>query len=196
MRLEELHEMTLTTPFAQPDTKVKPYFDYLEQHGTIVGEQDGLDISCVKSGDIVIYGILQDNVITSLATFTPQTDNLWIQHIVHTLVPYRDKQHIFKLLWFIKSQEGKQLLSYGTHTMDGIKFVKSLAKTGRFALSWYNTKTNEKVPYDQAIDGPENTPYRSNITMTDWRVLIESDEYPSFPRFDDRMVKWYYQVFE
>jgi hypothetical protein len=198
VKLSDIYEMTLNIHHPQTDERVKSYFDFLDKEGVLVGEQDGLDIICVKDTaiNVVIYGIKQNNIITSIAVFTPQSDDLWIQKIIHTLTTYRDKQYIFKLLWFIKSQEGKKLLSYGTHTSDGIKFVQSLAKTNRFDLYWYNTKTGDKIPYQYEIDGPLNTPYRSNVMMTDWRVLIEKDEHPSFPRFNTDIVRWLHCVFD
>lgn len=196
MKVNELLEMTLNVPTTQTDEKVQPYFDYLKQHGHLIGEQDGLNVYAASYNDIILYGIGTSDIITTVAVFKPEKSDLWVQHIVHTLQPYRNKQHIYKLLWFIKSQEGKRLISYGTHTSDGIKFIQNLSNTGRFDVYWYNTKTNDKIPYDSTTDGPQNVPYRSNIQMTDWRILIEKDDHPSFPRFDDDLVKWYYQVFD
>ncbi len=197
MKLAELFEMTVNTKSVQTDDKVKPYFDYLYAHGKHVGDQDGLEIWMYPiSPSEKIFGVKQDDVLTTISLYNTKNNKVWIQHVIHTLTSYRDKQHIFKLLWFIKSQEGKQILSYGAQTADGIKFVKSLAKTGRFEVSWYNIRSNEKVPYDYEVDVPNNKPHRQDMLMTDWRILIEGDERPSFERYDTMMVKGLYCLFD
>jgi hypothetical protein len=196
MKLSELSEMTLTNLTTQTDNKTKPYFDYLYQNGQHIGDQDGLEIISAPLDNGVIYGIKRNDIITTFVTFEYQSDSIWILKMVHSLEQYRGSKDAHKIIWFIKSQEGKAMLDYGVQTLDGIRFVKSLSLTKRFAISWLNTKTNEKIPYDPKTDSPNNTPYRSHINITDWKILIESDERPSFTRYDREFVKGIWCIFE
>lgn len=195
MKLQEISEMTMNNYVEQTDEKALPYFEYLTQHGQHIGDQDGLAILCTKFNDTILYGIKQNDTITTIITFKIKNNTTWILHVAHTLTRYRGKRHILKLLWFIKSQEGKSIIDYGSQTNDGIRLVKTLALSNRFELSWYNIRTNEKQPYNAKTDNTKNTPYRQDHKMTDWRILIEGDEYPSFDRYDTDLVKGMHPVF-
>lgn len=196
MKLRELREMTMNIS-DQSDKQVKSYFDFLSQDGKHVGDQDGLPVVKATVGSDIFYGIMDNNQLVSICTLRRTMDNdILILHIAHTLTQFRGKSHIFKLLWFIKNQEGKSLLDYGAQTSDGIKLVKALSKTKRFNISWVNPKTKEKIPYNPVIDSPDNSPYRSHASKTDWRILIERDSEPSFPRYDDNFVKGIISLFD
>lgn len=192
MKLKDLFEMTLHNSYAQTDTDIKPYFDYLQEHGSHVGDQDGLEVWASYSKDTIIFGIKLNNITTTVVTFSPKTDILWELQIVHSLTQYRGYKHSHKILWFVKSQEGKQIIDYGCQTDDGMRLVKSLALSQRFEISWINVKTGEKHPYTNNIN---NTPYMSKLKKTDWRILIEGDDTPSFDRYDTRLVKGLHRVF-
>ena len=192
-----LDEMTLNNAFEQTDGQVAPYFEYLKTYGKHVGDQDGLEIWAVDLPDNdILFGIKQNDIITTICTFNKQESKLWILKLVHSLKQFRGTKHAHKILWFIKNQEHVSILDYGVQTTDGMRFYKSVAATGRFKMSWHNIKTGENIPYDVASDNKNNIPYRNNIQPTDWRILIEGDSNIAFDRYDRNLVKGLWRVFE
>lgn len=197
MKLHDLFEMTINNSKIQTDVQTQPYFEYLTKNGKHVGDQDGLEVWAADiENNMMLYGIkANDGNIAAICTFNVSGTNTWILYVVHALTQYRGGFYPHKLLWFIKSQEGKKILDYGVDTQDGINFTKSLARSKRFGIYWYNTETGEKVKYDAQTDSTENTPYRSH-EMTDWRILIENDKYPALDRYECKLVKGLYCMFE
>lgn len=86
-------------------------------------------------------------------------------------------------MWFLKDQEGLTFIDNGMQSEDGINFIKSLAKSERFKIFWFNIKSKERVEYDAEKDNKYNKPYRDLAYKTDWRILIEGNEEPTFPRY-------------
>lgn len=197
MKISELTEMTINIRFPQTDEKINPYFNYLQQHGKHIGDQDGLEIWSTTLPDMtILYGIKnENNILTTLCSFKPVSPTLWELGFIHTIKPFRGTKHSLKILWFVKNQEGKSIVDSGAMTSDGIKMTKMLSASKRFKVYWYNIVTKQKVNYDRTSDNFKNVPYRSNVEKTDWRILIESDNKPSFERYDTNFVKGLYQVF-
>lgn len=189
---EVIEEMTMSGVVPQTDQKMQPYFDKINEYGEIVGHQGNKNILKFEYQGTVYYGIStpNSNDCISIASFTSTNNpNIWQLGFVHTLSKFKGKGDIFRLLWFIKDQEGKSFIDYGVQTDDGIRFVKALAKTKRFSIKWINTETNKKQPYDPNTDSIDNPPFRSRRDITPWKIFVECSGYsPAFPRFRESML--------
>lgn len=175
----------------QTDDKMQSAFDYLRDHGKECGRQDGKPVICSTEGSNILYGILDDDTLTTIASFRkhPNVDNKKTLEFmfIHTLTPFRNKHMSKRLLWFVKDQEQSSILDYGMQSQEGTNFIKSLGKTQRYDMFWYNTKTGEKKPYEHTKDEVGKGPYRSMGTRTPWRILIEGANTPAFPRFGEQI---------
>lgn len=149
-----------------------------------IGDIDGLRIMSKKFDQTICIGLEKNNIILSFITYSNSDidDKIMTLGVAYTKPEFRNKNHIKQILWFLKNVEGLSFIDSGVNTKDGIMFFKSLAKSERFDLFWYNIQTKEKIKYDSNIDNKNNKPYRDISKKTDWRILIESDNYP-LPRW-------------
>lgn len=185
MKLEEIkpmYEMTMHGGSSRSDADMQQDFQYMDQHGTHVGDQDQLPIVRVSYNGGVVYGIKEDGKTVSLVTFMPKGDMLEMG-VAHTLAPNRGQNHFKRILWFVKEQEGKSIIDHGVQTDAGRKAIQSLSRSGRFRMWWFNTNTGEKVEYDHTTDDKDNSPYRAISDKTPWRVMIERADTPSLDRY-------------
>jgi len=174
----------MTFDFKQTDEKLSPTFDFLKSNGEIVGHQDQLAIIKATCFDDILYGILnQHNELTTIASFREKDPRALELHVIHTLSEFRGRGDAARILWFLKSQEGKAIIDHGVQSLSGMRFIMSLAASKRFEINWFNEKTKEKISYDPNKDGPNNEPFRSLTKITNWKILIEGDDKPSLPRF-------------
>lgn len=187
----KLSEMTGYLPsFVQTDKKMNPYFEYLQKNGKLIGHQDGYDVVYAKgnSNSEHYYGLKDEKgdiiTILLLVNHTP-IDNKSTKEFkfIHTKESRRGESMSKRLLFFVKHHEGSSLIDYGMQSDMGVNFLKSLAKTQRYNIFWYNVKTKEKQPYNYTTDEKGKPPFRSTVTQTNWRILIEKDESPIMERF-------------
>lgn len=182
MKLVDVKEMTINVGVDQTDDRLKPTFDYLDKHGTHVGDQDGYSIYSAKYNATILYGVrIKDGTLVTVLVGNSIGDTFHLQ-VIHTLQQHRNLNHAIRLLWFVKNQESKQIIDYGAQTADGIRFVQALARSGRFTVVWYNLQTKEKIKYSPEEDGIDNAPYRG-MQQTPWRILIEGEQTPTFERY-------------
>ena len=92
-------------------------------------------------------------------------------------IPEARREHLVEnLLFWIKSYLNKGLFIGDTMSDDSIEFIKNIAKSARFKISWRNIKTGEAHMYKPEEDYNNLKPYRSLMGITDWRLYIESYE--------------------
>ncbi|MGI0075918.1 MAG: hypothetical protein ACREAU_00750 [Nitrosopumilaceae archaeon] len=175
MKLSDLKEMTVLTGNVSWNN-VKNTFEFLEKEGKHVGDLDGYQIYSASYKNEIFYGIKQDNEIISAINFRHASiDGKPVLEIgtAYTKEAYRQNDLPKRILFFINQQDNLSIIDYGAVSSDGVKFWKSLGRTSRFEMSWYNIKTGDKEPYDYRTDTYEPSKYRDH-KMTDWRILLES----------------------
>lgn len=183
MKLKDLktaNEMTIT--YGQFDKNTGNNILQLINNGSHVGDVDGRPIIRTEVNGILLYGIKDQDNPAAVCSFLPISQTVWEWQVAFTSVEHRRQGMIARILWFVKDQEKKSILDYGAHSQDAVEMLKSLAKTNRFNMFWFNTETKEKVQYDPQQDN--NTRFTSLVKRTPWRILIENNENPTFPRFD------------
>jgi len=144
-----------------------------------------------QDGDYII-GIYYKplNIIGAFVKFSLKTlfDKKYIDIIlVHSLADMAAQQQILKelvgknllfiLLDFMKTHYNLPFIEYsGYQSDDAIRAIHILSKNNK--IQWLNIQTGQIVNYDPTKDKPKqgliNEPYRSKISKTDWRIIVES----------------------
>ena len=194
--LDQMDEMTWSS--GEMDQRgvgiSKDTIKFLQKNGKYIGDQDGRRIFYVFD-DLHVYGIEheREGELSSIATFvdTQVDDKPALEfRYGYTIPESRRGNQMFRILWFIKDNQGKPIIDYGSQSNDAQKMLQNIAQTGRFEINWYNIKTRERKLYEPSIDHPKHAPFRSDETMTDWRILIEKSERPSHPTYGWDFSPW------
>jgi hypothetical protein len=172
--------------------------EYLEKYGEHTGDQDGKQIFRAIYQNSEMYGIKNNNVITSFLTFSKSNDSSGYRTIgvAYTAPHFRNKKDLQRIFWFAKEHDKISFISSGVQSDKGQELMKALSKTGRFEMDWLNIGTKEKIKYDPIADTiNSNNKFRSISKPTDWRIIIECAEKPIFESRYTDLVKNAWCVF-
>lgn len=174
--LKQLLEMTLNAD-TEPDLSDSfPYVkDEINKNGKDVGSFNGLNYKKLIFNGTDIFGIYDNDEMVGYIQLSLETYanlSFYVLHTMYVLPQIQNRGIMTKTLWFIKNQEKRSIMSYGVVSNKSLGLYNSLQKSGRFDVKWFNIKSGEKTEF--TIDDTEKL---SNYGMTDWRVIIECDEY-------------------
>jgi hypothetical protein len=151
-----------------------------------VGDIEDCNIFKCPYQDTNIYFLKHDGTSICFAQTKPKIlfNKEYLEIIViQTDLKYQGKGYAKKLLFFLRSIEGKLLVFGDRQSKLGQQLIKSIANTGYFPMFWLNTKTGERHPYDANKDNFRLKPFRDLPDKTDWVVICEAVKEVSMPRF-------------
>ena len=172
------------------------YVGDVEKSKVLYKKINGLDHYGITESDnpdkVVSYVQVQDlNILGK--------DYLQLRN-VFTEPEFRGQNYAKKLMFFLRNIEKKSFVFGDVQSELGRALVKSIAKSKRFPMFWFNTKTGEKHEYNAEKDVPSIIPYRSWGEPTGWvimteglrgelfttRFLVESD-----PNYWHKYIQWF-----
>lgn len=177
MKLHEIKPLKETMRFNNlPQDRLDATIQYVQDHGVHTGDQDSKEIYVAELNGDLIYGIMNDDKITSFFSMSKEKDaeGYTLSKVSYTVPAYRGKQDLRRLWWFCKNDEKLKFISSGIQSDSGQELAKSLDRCGRFEMYWYNIDTKEKVKYDGAADVFPSK-YRTQMG-TKWRIVTEAFE--------------------
>ena len=125
-----------------------------------------------------MYSVWDDGKLIACTSLSedeiPVVDTVWVDK------NRRGEKLLSKLLWFYKSRLGHSKLLLGdTHSMNMQEIVHGGLR--RFAKSWYNIDTGEKIK----LDPSDLDKYYDEHFPTKWRVMLEnSGDFSAWPKFN------------
>lgn len=133
--------------------------DKWKSQGTHVGDIE--DFQVIHDG--VFYSVWDNDTIVACSSLSNnEVDHVWVNP------QYRGRRVFSMLLWFYKTRLNQSPLVLGqVHSSDMSEVVKGLSRFHKF---WFNTRTNEKVPF--SIDTMND--YYSYHEVTPWRLILEN----------------------
>lgn len=181
MKLHEIKNLKETMKSETiPQHVINATFEYLEAHGIHTGDQDGKKIYVCDYNDLFIYGIMNDGILTSFLSISKDKDVNGFNKlfVMFTKPEFRGKNDLQRLFWFLKDDEGLKIISGGVQSDAGHALMKSLERSKRFSMFWYNLDTKEKLAYS-GEDDMYPSKFRGAM-ITPWRIIIEAANSPVF----------------
>jgi hypothetical protein len=169
-----------------------PDFSQAKHIGDVGGGEN--KILHYEYGGTNVYGItVDDKVVGYLQTMFKEILGKPYEEIKQIYVEpqFRGRNLMLKLLFFVKSYLKKSFVGGEVQSQDGQGFIRSLARTKRFPMFWFNTETGERHPYDPVADYKIIQPYRGALEPTVWRVLIEGLNNESSVRLENAIPRFF-----